>query len=248
MYFTYEYTIDSRDTDPFNQCRPSALLGLVQEAATEAAVALHVSREETLERYNCFWMLARMWYRLERPLHWNETVTVKTWHRGGKGASTYRDYDLYVDGVYVGEAVSTWVLADLETHKLLRLSKVPEFTGTDGGELCKERTLGKIHLPAEMALAEERRMHYSDADVNRHVNNSKYADFICDALHMEKLGEGKFLSELQVGFLAECLPGETIEVYTGTENGMWYAHGSDRDGKSRFDAALTLAPLPETEG
>lgn len=248
MYFTYEYTIDSRDTDPFNQCRPSALLGLLQEAATEAAVALHVSREETLERYNCFWMLARMWYRLERPLHWNETVTVKTWHRGGKGASTYRDYDLYVDGVYVGEAVSTWVLADLETHKLLRLSKVPEFTGTDGGELCKERTLGKIHLPAEMALAEERRMHYSDADVNRHVNNSKYADFICDALHMEKLGEGKFLSELQVGFLAECLPGETIEVYTGTENGMWYAHGSDRDGKSRFDAALILAPLPETEG
>ena len=122
MYFTYEYTIDSRDTDPFNQCRPSALLGLLQEAATEAAVALHVSREETLERYNCFWMLARMWYRLERPLHWNETVTVKTWHRGGKGASTYRDYDLYVDGVYVGEAVSTWVLADLETHKLLRLS------------------------------------------------------------------------------------------------------------------------------
>ena len=135
MYFTYEYTIDSRDTDPFNQCRPSALLGLLQEAATEAAVALHVSREETLERYNCFWMLARMWYRLERPLHWNETVTVKTWHRGGKGASTYRDYDLYVDGVYVGEAVSTWVLADLETHKLLRLSKVPEFTGTDG-ESC----------------------------------------------------------------------------------------------------------------
>ena len=203
MYFTYQYTIDSRDADPFNQCRPSALLGLLQEAATEAAVALHVSREETLERYNCFWMLARIWYRLERPLRWNETVTVKTWHRGGKGASTYRDYDLYVDGAYVGEAVSTWVLADLETHKLLRLSKVPEFTGTDGGELCKERTLGKIHLPAEMALAEERRMHYSDADVNRHVNNSKYADFICDALHMEKLGEGKFLSELRVGFLAE---------------------------------------------
>ena len=52
MYFTYQYTIDSRDTDPFNQCRPSALLGLLQEAATEAAVALHVSREETLERYN----------------------------------------------------------------------------------------------------------------------------------------------------------------------------------------------------
>ncbi len=247
MYFTYEYTIDSRDTDPFGQCRPSALLGLLQEAATEAAVALHVSREETLERYHCFWMLARIWYRLERPLRWNETVTVKTWHRGGKGASTYRDFDLYVNGVQVGEAVSTWVLADVDTRRLLRLSQVEEFQSTTGGDLCKEKTLGKLRLPEGMTLAEERRMRYSDADVNRHVNNSHYADFICDALHMERLGQGKFLSELRVSFLAECLPGETIRIHTGEAEGTWYVHGDDAEGKSRFDGALTLSPLPENE-
>ena len=54
-YYDYHYKVNTRDTDPFNQCRPSAMLGLLQEAATEAAIALHVSREETLEKYHCFW-------------------------------------------------------------------------------------------------------------------------------------------------------------------------------------------------
>ncbi|WP_253290782.1 acyl-[acyl-carrier-protein] thioesterase [Pseudoflavonifractor sp. MSJ-37] len=245
MFFTYQYTIDTRDTDPFGQCRPSALLGILQEAATEAAVALKLSREEMLERYNCFWMLARIWYRLERPIYWNETVTIKTWHRGGKAASVYRDFDLYVGDDWVGEAVSTWVLADQDTHKLMRLSEVKEFEDTTGGDLCKDRRLGKLRLPEGMALAEERTLHYSDADINRHVNNSHYADVICDALHLERLGEGKFVSSLQVSYLAECFPGETLRIDTGEAEGLWYVHGSDREGMSRFDGTLGLTALPE---
>lgn len=245
MFFEYQYTVNSRDTDPFNQCRPSAMLGLLQEAATEAAVALHVSREEMLAQHNAFWMLARIWYRLDRPLFWDNTVAIRTWHRGGKGASMYRDFDLFVDGAPVGEAISTWVLASQDTHKLLNLSRLPEFQATGGGSLCKDKTLTRVRLPAGLSLAEERLLHYSDADVNRHVNNSKYADFACDALHLEALGQGKFVSSLQVGFLAECRPGEMLQVYTGEAGGVWYAHGTGHDGKSRFDAALTLSELPE---
>lgn len=245
MYFEYPYTVDSRDTDPFGCCRPSALLAMFQEAATEAALDLHVSREEMLERHNAFWMLARMWYRLDRPLRWNEHFTVRTWHRGGKGASMYRDFDLYEGEKHIGEAVSTWVLADADTHKPLRLSHLSEFQGTSGEGLCKDKLLTKVRLPEGMALAEERLLRYSDADINRHVNNSKYADFACDALHMETLGEGQFVSTLQVGFLAECRPGETLELYTGQADGIWYVHGTDAGGKSRFDAALTLEPWAE---
>lgn len=246
MYFEYPYTVSVRDTDPFGHCRPSALLAMFQEAATEAALDLHVSREEMLERHNAFWMLARMWYRLDRPLHWQESFTVRTWHRGGKGASMYRDFDLFEGEKRVGEAVSTWVLADADTHKPLRLSGLSEFQGTSGEGLCKDKLLTRVRLPEGMTLAEERPLHYSDADINRHVNNCKYADFACDALHLETLGEGKFVSSLQVGFLAECRPGETLALYTGQAGGVCYVHGTDAGGKSRFDAALTLEPWGES--
>lgn len=243
VYYENTYPVDSRDADPFDQCRPSALLGILQEAATSAAVELHVSRDEMIERYNVFWMLSRIWYRLSRPLHWSELVTVRTWHRGVHGAAMYRDFDLFVKGEPVGEAVSSWVLADLDTHKLFRLSNVSEFAGSDGGELCKNRRLTGLRMPGNLVLAERRALHYSDADINGHVNNVRYADFACDALHLERMERGQYVSELQLCYLAECRPGETLNLFTGQAEEKKLVQGIGEEGKIRFDAALTLSNL-----
>lgn len=245
VFYEHTDTVDTRDVDPFGCCRPSALLGILQEAATDAAIELRASREQMMSRYNAFWMLARIWYRLDRPLRWSERVAVKTWHRGSRGAAMYRDFDLTVDGMPVGEAVSTWVMADVETHKLFRLSDVEEFSGTGGGALCKDRLLHKLRLPGDMVLAEHRRLHYSDADINGHVNNARYADFSCDALRMEALGRERFVSSLQLGYLAECIPGEELDLFTGEQDGTHYVRGGDGEGKCRFEAALTLAARPD---
>lgn len=148
-----------------------------------------------------------------------------------------------MNGQPVGEAVSTWVLADAATHRLAHMSRITEFQDTDGGPLCKERTLSRVRLPETMEHADSRAMHYSDTDVNGHVNNVRYVDFLCDALHMERLGPSRFVSSLQVGYLAECMAGETIELYTGQAGGLWYVHGADQAGKSRFDSAVELAEL-----
>lgn len=243
MMSIYEqiYPVDSRELDPWGNCRPSGVLGLLQEAATGAAAALHASHGEMMENYHVFWMLARMWYTLNRPLRWGENVTIRTWHRGARGASSYRDFDLLVNGTPVGEAVSLWVLADAETRKLARVSGLAEFQDTDGGELCKTRTLSKLVLPKDMAAAGTRTFHYSDLDMNGHVNNIKYADFVCDALEMERLGAGRFVSSLQVGYQAECRAGETVSLLTGEAQGVRFVHGAGQDGKTRFDAAVTLA-------
>ena len=243
MYFEGGYPIDSRDVDPWNHCKPSGLMGILQEAAVAAACELHASRPEMMEKYNLFWMLARMWYRLDRPLKWNETLSIRTWHRGGSGASSYRDFDLFVDGKPVGEAVSVWVLADADTHRLARMSKIEEFQGTDGGELCKNKSLSRFKLPQEMAAADHRAMHYSDTDINGHVNNVRYADFICDAIRMDQLGQDFYVSALQVDYLAECMAGETITLFTGERDGLRYVRGADAAGKSRFEGAVTLTPL-----
>ena len=243
MYFEGDYPIDSRDVDPWNHCKPSGLMGILQEAAVAAACELHASRPEMMEKYNLFWMLARMWYRLDRPLKWNETLSIRTWHRGGSGASSYRDFDLFVDGKTVGEAVSVWVLADADTHRLARMSKIEEFQGTDGGELCKDKSLSRFKLPQEMAAADHRAMHYSDTDINGHVNNVRYADFICDAIRMDQLGQDFYVSALQVDYLAECMAGETITLFTGERDGLRYVRGADAAGKSRFEGAVTLTPL-----
>lgn len=243
MYFEGSYSIDSRDVDPWNHCRCSGLMGILQEAAVAAACELHASREEMLNKYHLFWMLARMWYRLDRPLGWGEKLTIRTWHRGGTGASCYRDFDLFSGGKPVGEAVSVWVLADAQTHRLARMNKIEEFQGTDGGSLCKQLHLSRFKLPTAMAEADRRAMHYSDTDINGHVNNVRYADFICDAIRLDRLGEHSYVSALQLDYLAECMAGEEITLFTGTQDGQWYVRGADEAGKSRFEGAVTLTTL-----
>ncbi len=244
MYYLDTYRVGARDTDPFNCCRPSSVLNFLQEAATQAAAELGVSRDEIVAKYNCFWMLVRMWYRLDKPLRWNDELTVKTWHRGGKSAAMYRDFDLYCNGEPVGEAVSTWVLADLTTHKLKRLSEISEFHVTTGGDLCKSIMLHRNRMPEQMAQVEQRPLRYSDCDVNGHVNNVRYADYACDAIHMEQEGEGKFVSSFHISYLKECLPGETISLSVGRQEDAWCVRGSDENGADRFETTITLKNCP----
>ena len=236
--YRHDLVIDSRDVDGHGQCKASAFLGHLQEAATQAAEHSSFGRDKLLERYNGFWMMTRQWYRLEQPLRWGDEVTIHTWHRGGKGAVSYRDYDIYLRGSLIGEGVAAWVLADMETRRLIRLDRVEEMAETHGGELCKTITLAKLRAPQELEVREQRLMRYSDTDINGHVNNTRYADFACDALGLETMEEGKFLASMQIGYLAECRPGERITLKTGALDEGRYVCGLDEAGKGRFEAAL----------
>ena len=243
VFYEASYRVSAGAAGLYYQCRPSGVLEMLQEAATQAACEIHISGPEIMERCHAIWMVARMWYRLERPLMWDEQVTGRTWHRADRGAALYRDFDLLVDGVAVGEAVSTWVLADVESRRLLRMSRLAGIEDTWGGTLCKEKTLSKLRMPEEMALVERRRFHYSDTDSNGHVNNVRYADAIADAARLEERLKGHFVSELQVGYLKECRAGEVLDLSAAWQGERCFVHGADCGGVGRFDGMLALSPL-----
>ena len=239
QFFEYEMTVDSRDVDGWGRCRPSAVLGYLQEAATLAAEDGGFGREKTLE-YHAFWMLARIWFRLDRPLRWEEKVTVRTWHRGSKTALMYRDFDLLAGGVPVGEAVSAWVLAGVEDRKLLRLSQMRELEGTEGGGLCKQLTLSKLRMPGEMEERDRRRMGYSDTDINGHVNNTRYADIVCDAVPWE-VWDTSQIRDFTISYHREVPRGESFTLSRARTGEKQYYFNGEREGKSAFEASITFA-------
>jgi len=243
-FFEYDIRLNGLDVDGRGQCKASALLNHLQNAATLAAEDGGFSRETLVERYGAFWMLARSWYRLARPLKYEDKLTVRTWHRGSKGALMYRDYDILANGQPVGESVSAWVLASLDSRKLMRLGTIAEFQGTDGGELCKTMTLAKLRQPGDLREVERRPMRYSDTDLNGHVNNTRYADFACDAVEMERVPEDRFLAEMQIGYLAECRPGEVLSIQAGGQGDSRFVRGIDAGGKPRFESALFFGETP----
>lgn len=240
MYYEATFTLDGRDTDPQGNCRISALLGYLQRGAMGAAHQGGFGHENLLKQYGAVWMLARTWIRLERPIRWDETITVKTWHRGGKNAMMYRDYDIYVAGELVGESVSGWVFVDIESRKILHLSDVAELEGTTGGDLCKSKKLNRCPRAGDMEAVETRKMRYADCDINGHVNNTRYADFVQDVLwdSQPKLSGQSFISEMQINYTKECLPGENLSICLSRTDNETLVVGMDEDGKSRFESRV----------
>ena len=243
-FYEMDFRVDSRDVDLWGQCRPSAVLGYLQEAATQAALELGVSGPEILKKYNCLWMVTRNWVELDAPLRWNELIHVKTWHRGASGASSYRDFDLLRDGKPIGQGTSVWVMVDTQARKLFRMKDLTEFQGTGGGELCKSVKLRRPAMPEAFDRRTRRELGYSDTDINGHVNNIHYADFACDSLHLERLGQGKFVRSFQIGYVSECQAGEVIDVDTAVRGDQLFARGQGEAGDERFDFTLTLSDLP----
>ena len=243
LYYEHHVRLAGMDADGRGICKASALLNHLQIAAALAAEEGGFGREALVERYGAFWMLARSWFRLKRPLLWEDDITIRTWHRGGKSAIMYRDYDIFCNGEQVGESVSGWVLAHVDSHKLMRLGDVTELEGTSGGALCKTMTLAKLHHPARLEEVERRRMRYSDTDINGHVNNIRYADFACDAVEAECMKENTFLAEMQIGYLAECCPGQTLAIQVGGQGDGRYVRGVDEEGTPRFESVLYFQQL-----
>lgn len=234
--------INSRDVDGAGHCKASALLGYLQDASAEHTMLCGCGRKEMVERYNVFWMLTRIEVQLEQPIRWLDEVTIKTSHRSARGILLYRDYELSVNGRYVGAACALWVLPDLQTRKLLNVSQTPiaELNDYAGGLEPKIRKLTALHTPEDLTFIEDRLMRYSDTDVNAHINNTKYADFACDALDLAHRPNNTFVSEIEITYHEECQPGERIRISTAHMPTDWYVHGEGQDQVSRFDVRLRM--------
>ena len=241
--FEKTYLVGAGETDPSGYCRPSSLQGFLQDAATVHADILGVSREALMRDTGLYWVMVRNWYALSLPLRGGETVTVRTWHRGARGAQLYRDFDIEADGVQVGEAVTSWALVDRDTRRLARPSAIPALENSKAPEKVKAVLLGKLPSASGVSWVEQRRAVYSDLDVNNHVNNVRYTDYICDALRLENR-TGVWLTSLQVGFLAQVNAGETLQLYTGSlPDGRLMVCGRDDGERVRFEGAARLSAI-----
>lgn len=239
--YTRTVEIGSATVDLYDNIRPSAMLQLLQELGTDHSAVLHMDRDYLVEEYHACWMLARVWYRVTRPLHAGELLTIRTWHRGASSLIVYRDYDLFVGNEQVGEAVAAWVVADIGSRKMLRPSAIENIAVSNPPEQVKDRQLRLIRSPKEKKHVYDRTVRYSDLDVNGHMNNTRYADVLVDALSAQEL-EGRFISELQLNYSQECKAGETMEISRLMGEDSCYIDGCSDDGKRRFEATVQFQP------
>lgn len=152
------------------------------------------------------WVIARMGVHVERVPLEKERLRVDTWIRNLYHGFTDRCVRMVdKDGNEVVSMIATFAMIDLETRTSVDLN------GNIGvamnGCLVPDEQLALRRIPSiNRTPVEEvtfkRRPHYSDIDVNGHMNSIRYIDHILDAMPIEYI-KSHDLTDIVVAYIQE---------------------------------------------
>ena len=144
---------------------------------------------ETLVRKGIVWVLTRCEVRMDREAHLGETVSIETFPMPLRRWFFPR-YFVFRDaaGAALGAASTLWVLFNLEKRCMVAPGDVAKAI-PDNSDLTPPLGVpGPVPRLTGEAVRSVRAPVYSELDVNGHVNNARYADWLCDALGLEIIG------------------------------------------------------------
>ncbi len=210
MIYTQHYQIKWHDTDVNRIVRPSQILMYMQETANLHLKNHRCDLDQMRDERGLAFLLSRIAIRMYQPLHAHEEIDVQTWICDGQGLAFNRCFRILRQGNVIAEAFSVWALMDLKTQKLVRSD---EFAYPFSGEAPLKLDLPiRFRVPpvAEMEVAGERKIVYSDIDYNGHMNNTRYPDMLCDFI--PGMTDRQVVG-ISLSYLHEAAFGKTLMVY-----------------------------------
>ena len=224
-----EYTIRDHECDLNYNIRLTALWDIMQDCAYNHAGLLKFNHESMLKNGN-FFALIRMSAKIKKYPKAGEKIIVETYPAGVHKLFCVRNYDVFDgSGEKLAEATSLWIIVDIKTSRPLRVNNAyPE------QDIFKINYEGEIpaKLNADNEGEEVKRVaaEFCDIDVNNHVNNSRYINWLENAIRPHNSP----ISGLTVNYLSETKLDEQLTI---KKNDNIYTF-VDEKGTPRFIAQI----------
>ena len=203
----------------------------MEETAALHTIELGIPRPVMLERYGVVWMIVRSWMQLDAQPDPSAPLTVRTWHRGMTGSMIFRDFDLLQNGERIGQAVQTWVLVDVNTRTMCRMSRFPELVNSPRPETVKELRPRKLTPPGELADGAPVVAGVQDVDINGHINNASYVPLVLESLP-EPI---RAVRTLEINYHHECFAEMPLPRQYWQQGSQAYVRLLTPDGLVAFD-------------
>lgn len=241
IVFTKNYEVNSVNINMNKRLGLFGMLGMLQDIGTIHAGRLGVGYEQ-MKKDNAFWVYVQQKLKMQRWPEWQDTVTVKTWPRAIQGIKAYRDFAIYIGEERIGESVGTFMVLNGETRRPTQ-PKLPEEIHQNVPKDILDFIPKKIQLPENLELSNTITVRNSDLDMNNHVNNTKYAQWVLDSIPI-KYHRMFVVKEFDVNFIAETKLGDVIDVHlmidddTKEEVPSFYQGIRRSDGKTVFTSHI----------
>ncbi|ERJ11968.1 acyl-[acyl-carrier-protein] thioesterase [Haloplasma contractile] len=244
-----KYHVGLSDVDFKKKLKLSALFDYFQDLASVAADELGYGINQLGNQYNVIWVLIRMRVDIERMPAWDEDIIIETWPRKPKTIEFGRDFIVRDhSGKIIAKAISSWVLLDMDSRQIQKSKRF----NIDYPDLFEEKAidcrLKKLNATEKMRISYEKVISYSDIDVNGHVNNTKYIEYVMDSFSYEE-HKSYTVCSIQVNFINEALPGDTLLLCKSNadqDEGCVYIEGiGKKDEETVFSSKLLFKKIKE---
>lgn len=188
-------------TDSLGRVRPTTILNSMHSAGNRHCESRGFGSTDSLG-----WVIARMALHIERTPMQKEKLRIDTWIRNLYHGFTDRCIRMIdKDGNEVASMITTFAMIDLETRTSVDLNG--DIGVAMNGCLVPDEQLALRRIPSiNRTPVEEvtfkRRPHYSDIDVNGHMNSIRYIDHILDAMPIEYINSHN-LTDIVVAYMQE---------------------------------------------
>ena len=207
--FSKRFQISPVAVDRYGRLKASQMLSYLQEVAGDHSALLGTDQKH-LTAQGLFWAVIRHRVQVTRMPGSGETITIETWPMPTTRTAYPRSSIAYDEqGNECFRSISLWILMDATTRALV----LPGRSGVEVAGLLRgcELQAPSSMLPREMPEFEERSVRYTDVDLNGHMNNCRYLDWVEDLL------PGGFhacheIREVTLCYTSECREKELLRL------------------------------------
>ncbi len=227
--------VTSIDVDNHLELKISSIFKFLQFVATNHAETIHVGQADTIDKGMC-WVVIKMYVEITRLPVLNEEIVVTTHPGQTKGFFFPRYFQIFdKKGNLLINASSMWCLLNIESRKVEThpFNNIKQFKfETSKYDLP---IFGRIE-DKELSKIENRRVRYNDIDLNGHLNNVKYIEYIID-LHNKEYYDKYRVTNLLVSYEKEIKDGQLVTIYS--DNQLEETVKGVVDGTIHFKAVIS---------
>lgn len=234
--WTEEYQVYWHDVDLKGKMSFAALSRYLQDVAWRGAESVDFGFKKVSE-LNLHWVLVRQLVKMKKMPNWGDNIKIETWPRGVDGLWAFRDYQVKsnTDDI-LGGVSSAWMLIDADTRRPQKLEVLKGVLPEKILASVIEESAGKILFNDSEKLIDTRQVRYSEMDMNGHVNNSKYVDWIMDALNKDSR-QDEYLN-FHINYLSEVKNTDEIKIAKSDKKKTIQFKATNQKNKPIFIAEL----------
>ena len=184
------------------------------------------------------WMLGQCVLEFKELLVPGYEVEIEALQREQFGIATVRRCIMRRDGREIMRFSTKMLPVDFQARKAVPASTLDPFWKSPAAP-CGEKIVF-LQMPADMETKEIYSVKYRDCDTNKHMTAFRYLDLIMEITGYWD-GPAYLPERIQVDYLRECLPGETLQLQYAEKDGIRYCRGLKEDGTAAFHASVRYA-------